>query len=129
MTDVVKTGRFLEYAPAPESTSILNLRKSYGLFIDGEFVKGRGKSFKTISPADEHVIAEIANANEKDVDVAVRAARRAYDGVWSNDGTTHPEHVCGYRLGVFIELNNTTRTAHIEYFMGGEQTGSATRQY
>nr|MDQ2699242.1 aldehyde dehydrogenase family protein [Actinomycetota bacterium] len=74
---------FLEYAPAPESVSILNLQKSYGLFIDGEFVKGRGKPFQTISPADEHVIAEIANANAKDVDVAVRAARRAYDSVWS----------------------------------------------
>ena len=65
---------FLDYAPAPESVSILNLQKSYGLFIDGEFVKGRGKPFQTISPADEHVIAEIANANAKDVDVAV--ARR-----------------------------------------------------
>ena len=29
---------FLEYAPAPESASILHLRDSYGLFIDGEFV-------------------------------------------------------------------------------------------
>ena len=40
-------GVFLDYAPAPESTSILHLQKSYGLFIDGEFVAGHGKPFAT----------------------------------------------------------------------------------
>ncbi|HEY5320254.1 MAG TPA: aldehyde dehydrogenase family protein [Galbitalea sp.] len=74
---------FLEYAPAPESPSILHLQKSYGLFIDGEFVKGHGTPFATISPATEKHIAEIANANAKDVDTAVAAARRAYDRTWS----------------------------------------------
>ena len=44
---------FLEYAPAPESRSILQLKDSYGLFINGEFVEGRGGAFDTISPADE----------------------------------------------------------------------------
>jgi acyl-CoA reductase-like NAD-dependent aldehyde dehydrogenase len=74
---------FLDYAPAPESTAILNLKKSYGLFIDGEFVDGHGKAFSTISPATEKQIAQIANANAKDVDAAVAAARRSYDRVWS----------------------------------------------
>ncbi|GAA1944898.1 aldehyde dehydrogenase family protein [Agromyces allii] len=74
---------FLEYAPAPESTSVLNLRDQYGLFIDGEFVDGRGTPFQTISPATEARIATIANANEADVDLAVAAARRAYDRTWS----------------------------------------------
>ena len=74
---------FLDYAPAPESTSILRLQKSYGLFIDGEFVRGHGTPFVTISPATEERIAEIATANEKDVDAAVAAARRAYDRTWS----------------------------------------------
>ncbi|MCU1638799.1 MAG: betaine-aldehyde dehydrogenase [Microbacteriaceae bacterium] len=74
---------FLEYAPAPESTAILNLRKSYGLFIDGAFVDGRGTPFQTISPATEVPIAEIANANGADVDAAVTAARRAYERTWS----------------------------------------------
>ncbi len=53
----------------------------------------------------------------------------SYDDIWSNDGTTHPEHVCGYRLGVYIELNNKTRTALIDYFMGGERTSSTTKRY
>ncbi len=48
---------FLEYAPAPESTAILNLKDSYGLFIDGEFVDGSGTPFHTISPATEKHIA------------------------------------------------------------------------
>jgi aldehyde dehydrogenase (NAD+) len=74
---------FLEYAPAPESRAILNLRDAYGLFIDGEFVDGTGESFATISPADETHIATIASASEADVDRAVAAARRAYDRTWS----------------------------------------------
>jgi acyl-CoA reductase-like NAD-dependent aldehyde dehydrogenase len=74
---------FLDYAPAPESTSILHLKKSYGLFIDGDFVPGSGKPFATISPADEHTIAEVASADAGDVDRAVAAARAAYGTVWS----------------------------------------------
>lgn len=74
---------FLEYAPAPESTALLNLKDSYGLFIDGEFVDGSGDGFTTISPATEQRIAEIATASDDDVDRAVAAARRAYEKTWS----------------------------------------------
>ncbi len=74
---------FLEYDPAPESRSVLNLRDAYGLFIDGEFVDGSGDAFTTINPADETAIASIATATDADVDRAVAAARRAYTSVWS----------------------------------------------
>jgi aldehyde dehydrogenase (NAD+) len=74
---------FLEYAPAPESTSVLHLRSEYGLFIDGEFTEGTGGSFQTISPSTEQPIATISAASDADVDRAVVAARRAYDRVWS----------------------------------------------
>ena len=84
MKDIEITGRgFLDYAPAPESTAILHLKDSYGLFIDGEFRDGTGGSFTTISPATEKPIAEIAIASDADVDQAVAAARRAYDTTWS----------------------------------------------
>ena len=43
------------YAPAPESRAILDLKSSYGLFVNGEFVDGTGTAFKTISPATEEV--------------------------------------------------------------------------
>ena len=74
---------FLDYAPAPESRSILALRDEYGLFIDGEWRAGRGTPFLTISPADETPIARISAADDDDVDDAVTAARRAYERVWS----------------------------------------------
>ncbi|MGH3458801.1 aldehyde dehydrogenase family protein, partial [Aeromicrobium sp.] len=71
-----------EYAPAPESRTIVDLKSSYGLFVDGAFVDGSGTSFKSISPASEEVLAEVAEATEADVDAAVKAARRAFEKVW-----------------------------------------------
>ncbi|MGA8851375.1 MAG: aldehyde dehydrogenase family protein [Aeromicrobium sp.] len=72
-----------DYAPAPESRSIVDIKSSYGLFIGGEFVDGSGSAFKSISPASEEVLAEIAEATADDVDRAVRAARQAHTRVWS----------------------------------------------
>ena len=73
-----------EYAPAPESRSIVSLRESYGLFINGEFGPGvDGRAFKTISPATEEVLAEVTEAGLADVDRAVTAARKAYEQTWS----------------------------------------------
>ena len=74
---------FRDYAPAPESTAILNLRPSYGLYIDGQWTDGRGGSMTTISPATEKSIAEISLADGSDIDRAVAAARKSYDTVWS----------------------------------------------
>nr|WP_313047661.1 aldehyde dehydrogenase family protein [Nonomuraea jabiensis] len=71
-----------EYAPAPESRDIVDIKASYGLFIDGEFVDGSGTPFKTINPATEETLAEVATASSDDVDRAVQAARKAF-GAWS----------------------------------------------
>ncbi|WDZ86792.1 aldehyde dehydrogenase family protein [Micromonospora cathayae] len=72
-----------EYAPAPESRSVVDLKPSYGLFVDGDFVDpSDGGSFKSINPASEEVLAEVAEAGSADVDRAVRAARTAYERVW-----------------------------------------------
>jgi acyl-CoA reductase-like NAD-dependent aldehyde dehydrogenase len=72
-----------EYAPAPESRSVVDIAPSYGLFIDGEFVDGTGGAIKSINPATEEVLSEVAEASDADVDRAVKAARRAYTRVWS----------------------------------------------
>jgi acyl-CoA reductase-like NAD-dependent aldehyde dehydrogenase len=72
-----------DYAPAPESRSIVDIKSSYGLFIGGEFVDGSGSAFKTISPASEEVLAEVAEATSDDIDRAVKAARQAHTKVWS----------------------------------------------
>ncbi|MFI2709455.1 aldehyde dehydrogenase family protein [Micromonospora sp. NPDC018662] len=72
-----------EYAPAPESRSVVDLKPSYGLFVDGKFVDpADGGTFKSINPASEEVLAEVAEAGSADVDRAVRAARTAYEKVW-----------------------------------------------
>ena len=72
------------YAPAPESRAVVDIKSSYGLYIGGEFVDPvGGKSFKTISPATEEVLAEVSDASAEDVDLAVKAARRAHSRVWS----------------------------------------------
>ncbi len=72
-----------DYAPAPESRSIVDIHSSYGLFINGSFVDPiSGGSRKTVNPASEEVLAEVAEAGESDVDAAVRAARHAYERVW-----------------------------------------------
>ncbi len=69
--------------PAPESRAIVDLRPSYGLFIDGAFVEPTdGSTFKTVNPATEEVLAEVGEAGPGDVDRAVIAARRAQQEVW-----------------------------------------------
>ncbi|SHG49609.1 aldehyde dehydrogenase family protein [Streptoalloteichus hindustanus] len=76
------TSNVWEYAPAPESRDIANLRPNYRMFVDGEFVDGAGEPLKTVNPATEEVLAEVATADASDVDRAVRAARRAQETVW-----------------------------------------------
>ncbi|MGA5259464.1 aldehyde dehydrogenase family protein [Streptomyces griseoincarnatus] len=72
-----------DYAPAPESRSVVDIAPSYGLFIDGEFTEAAGgKVLKTVSPSSEEVLSEVAEASEEDVDRAVRAARKAFEK-WS----------------------------------------------
>ncbi len=55
------------------------------LLIAGRFVDARsGRTFPTVNPATEEVLAEVAEADAADVDAAVAAARRAFqDRAWS----------------------------------------------
>jgi len=54
-----------------------------GLFINNEFVEAAdGKTFEVINPTDESVICSVQEATEKDVDIAVAAARKAFEGDW-----------------------------------------------
>lgn len=72
-----------EYAPAPESSDHVRLQPSYDLFIDGRFVApSGGKYFDTLNPSTEKKIASVAEAEASDVDKAVRAARKAFQGTW-----------------------------------------------
>ena len=77
-------GKAWEYAPAPETPDHVKIDERYELFIGGKWKKPHSrKYFDTISPSTEKKLSEVAEANAKDVDDAVRAARTAYDKYWS----------------------------------------------
>ncbi|HEU5473880.1 MAG TPA: aldehyde dehydrogenase family protein [Actinophytocola sp.] len=91
-----------EYAPAPESRDIANLKPNYRMFVDGQFVDGAGEPLKTINPATEEVLAEVSTAAPSDVDKAVQAARRAYDRVWGKmPGAERAKYI--YRIARMLQ--------------------------
>ncbi|GAA2885791.1 aldehyde dehydrogenase [Actinoplanes cyaneus] len=91
-----------EYAPAPESRSVVSIDSSYGLFIDGEFDAAKeGGVFKTVNPADEEVLAEVASAGPEDVDRAVAAARRAFPGWAALPGAERAKYL--FRIARIIQ--------------------------
>ena len=73
-----------EYAPAPEAIDHIKIQPRYGLFIGGRMVDAHSKKrFPTINPATEKTLSEVAEADEVDVDRAVKAAGKAFDS-WSH---------------------------------------------
>ncbi len=67
-------------------------------YIDGKFRKGSGPSMATVNPATGKVLKKISTAGPKDVDLAVKKAREAFDqGTWSK---LHPSE----RKDVLIRL-------------------------
>ena len=108
----------LEYAPAPESTAVVSLRDSYGLFIGGSFVEPKsGRSFITINPATEAPLAQIALAEQADVDRAVRAARRAFTRWSALAGKERAKYL--YRIGRVLQ-ERAREFAVLESMNGGK---------
>jgi len=70
-----------EYSKAPEA-KLASFAPSYGHFINGKFTKP-SNTYQTINPATEEVLSEISHGSAKDVDLAVKAARAAYEKTWS----------------------------------------------
>jgi len=82
-TENTITGFDWKYSAAPEAKDHIKLKAQYDLFINGKFVKPNSKKyFATYNPATEEKLAEVAQANAKDVDAAVAAAKNAYEKVW-----------------------------------------------
>ena len=80
--------------------------RSSDLFIDGHLVSGRAGRYPNINPATEEVLGTAANANLADMDLAIGAARRAFDGGdWSTD--------TGLRVRCIRQLRDAMR-GHIE---------------
>ena len=66
-------------------SNMLSEQGAYQLYIDGQWVgNGSGKTFPVYDPSTEEVIADVVEASAAEVDLAVRAARRAFDsGPWA----------------------------------------------
>ncbi len=72
-----------DYAPALESSDHISINAKYNLFINGKFIEPKSKKFfDTINPATGEKLSIIAQANNEDVNLAVKAARNAYDKTW-----------------------------------------------
>jgi len=59
---------------------------------------------------------------DKDRNRLIALTKDSYDDVWSVDGKTLPEHVCGYVLGIYSEFDIESRTILIEYYQKGKMT-------
>ncbi|MFC7054172.1 aldehyde dehydrogenase family protein [Hansschlegelia quercus] len=54
------------------------------LIIDGKFVDAQsGRTFETRNPATGELLANVAEGDAADIEIAVAAARRAFEGPWS----------------------------------------------
>jgi aldehyde dehydrogenase (NAD+) len=118
MSDAIQPSVPWEYAPAPESTDIVTLEDSYGLFINGEFVEPKsGKRFVTINPATEEPLAQIAEAGPEDVTLAVEAARDASDGWCALAGAERAKYL--YRIARQLQ-ERAREFAVLESMNGGK---------
>jgi aldehyde dehydrogenase (NAD+) len=71
-----------EYASAPESREIVTLRERYGHFVGGEWLEPK-ETYTTIDPSSEEPLAEVGQATDQEVELAVGAAREAFENGWS----------------------------------------------
>ncbi len=111
--------RFADYAAAPEGRDVVTIRPQYGLVIDGEERAPRdGGSFATVDPATGDHLADVAEAGPGDVDDAVAAARRAYEGVWRDmPGRARAKYV--FRLARLVQ-DRARELAVLESIDGGK---------
>jgi len=95
-----------------------------GLFINNEWVKGvDGKTFETINPTTEEVICSVSEATEKDVDIAVAAARKAFEGSWRKE-TPQQRGIYLVNLANLLE-KNLDLLAAVETLDNGKSLGMA----
>ena len=87
--------------------------KSYKLYIDGEWINSTsGKWFETENPYTGEVWAKISRGNAEDVDRAVKAASKAFQGDWGQTKPTERGKLLN-RLAEIIE-KNSERLGEIE---------------
>ena len=107
------------YNPAPESADHVRIQERYDLFINGKFVPSvKNAYFKTINPANENKLAQVAEAQKTDVGLAVRAAKKAYENIWSKmDPSERGKYI--FRIARLIQ-ERAREFAVIESLDGGK---------
>jgi aldehyde dehydrogenase (NAD+) len=70
------------YEPAPESRDVVRIRERYGHYVGGRWLETT-ETYATISPASEEPLAVVGQGTTGDVDLAVAAARDAFESGWS----------------------------------------------
>ena len=107
-----------DFSPAPESTSHAQIEPTYGLFINGEFVDKSDNKFDTINPATEKKLTSVTESTAADVNKAVRAARNAYEKVWSKmSGLDRGKYI--FRIARMIQ-ERARELAVVESMEGGK---------
>ena len=80
------------------------LGKPRKMFIDGEWVEAAsGKTFPTYNPATGEVMAQVAEGDREDINRAVKAARKAFDGGAWPEMTASERGRLIWKLGDLIE--------------------------
>jgi len=97
------------------------------LFIDGEWVASlSGATFTTINPATEQPLVEVSEARAEDIDRAVQAARRAFDGGgWSRLSASERGRIL-WTIGERIEVRSD-ELARLETLDSGKTIGEASK--
>ena len=117
----------IAYDYSREPSPVASVAKDRLLLIDGRQVSSAsGRSFQSLNPATEEVIATIAEGNEIDVDHAVAAARRAFEGPWRTMRAAERGHI----LLKWAELlkRHADEIIEIESLDGGKPISATTRQ-
>jgi acyl-CoA reductase-like NAD-dependent aldehyde dehydrogenase len=87
--------------------------QDFKMFIDGEWVaSSSNKKIETLNPENNEVWATVPEANEEDVDKAVKAAQRAFENTWGN---LHPTERGKYLRAIADQLRqNAEHLGRIE---------------
>ncbi len=90
------------------------------LYINGKFVDSvGGKTFDTMNPATGEVLAKVAEAEAEDIDLAVKAARKAFEeGPWSRMSASQRSRLI-YKLADLME-ENKVELAQLETLDNGK---------
>ena len=76
--------------------------QEFKMFIDGEWLaSSSGKKIETLNPENNEVWATVPEANEEDVDKAVKAAQKAFETSWGN---LHPTKRAKYLRSIADQL-------------------------